>query len=369
MQLLLAPVLAFLLTYLLTPLMRRLALKVGALDYPGGRKIHGQAMPLLGGVAVYASFWLTAALLLYYLPGGEMWRGLFFGSTLILLLGLYDDLRGLSYKAKFAGQFVAALVLLAYNIRIEFITLPFREMVFLGVLVVPLTLLWVVGITNAVNLADGVDGLATGISAIAALVICALTFGDFPRIGLLALAFAGAALGFLPHNFAPARIFLGDSGSLFLGFTLAAFSIMTVTKQATFTTLIVPILVLGLPICDTCYAMWRRLRARRPIFQADNGHIHHHLLGLGLGPRRTAIFLYGSSAYFGLAAIAFERFALGPGMIFLLPLVFAVFVLGLRSLKRLGPLLRAGAALSPAPGEKSGRQQQEARTQAPSPFH
>lgn len=339
MQQFLAPVLAFMLAYLLTPLMRRLAMRVGAMDYPGGRKIHGQAMPLLGGVAVYLSFWITAALILYFVPGGEMLRGLFWGSSLILLVGLYDDIKGLSYKVKFAGQFAAALVLLAYNIRIEFITIPFQNMIFLGILVVPLTLLWIVGVTNAVNLADGVDGLATGISVIAALVICMLTFSEFPLIALLALAFAGAALGFLPHNFAPARIFLGDAGSLFLGFVLAAFSIMTVTKQATFTTLVIPILILGLPICDTCYAMWRRLRNRRPIFQPDNGHIHHHLLGLGLGPRRTVMVLYFSSAYFGAAAIAFERLALGLNIIYLMPMVFIFFALGLKYMNNVGAFL------------------------------
>ncbi|MEW5920163.1 MAG: MraY family glycosyltransferase [Bacillota bacterium] len=353
MQQFLAPALAFMLAFIFTPLMRRLALRVGAMDHPGGRKIHGHAMPLLGGVAVYLSFWITAALILTFMPGGEKLRGLFLGSSLILALGLYDDIRGLSYKAKFAGQFVAALILLAYNIRIEFITLPFQNMVFLGAFIVPLTLLWVVGVTNAVNLADGVDGLATGICIIAAAVMCALTFENFPLISLLALCLAGAALGFLPHNFAPARIFLGDSGSLFLGFMLAAFSIMNVTKQATFTTLVIPVLILGLPICDTCYAMWRRLRGRRPIFQADNGHIHHRLLNMGLGPRRTVLVLYFSSIYFGAAAIAFERVTLGVSNVYFIPLVFAVFALGLKYMDSVGALLSAaGISLTPGKGKK-----------------
>ena len=354
MQQFLAPALAFMLAFALTPLMRRLAKRVGALDHPGGRKKHGQAMPLLGGVAVYLAFWITAALILTFMPGGERLWGLFWGSSLILALGLYDDIKGLSYKAKFAGQFAAALILLAYNIRIEFITVPFQNMIFLGIFVVPLTLLWVVGVTNAVNLADGVDGLATGISIIAAAVMCALTFTDFPLIALLALSLAGAALGFLPHNFAPARIFLGDSGSLFLGFMLAAFSIMTVTKQATFTTLVIPILILGLPICDTCYAMFRRLRNRRPIFQADNGHIHHRLMDMGLGPRRTVMVLYFSSIYFGGAAIAFERLALGVSNFYFIPLVFVIFALGLRYLNNVSAFLAAaGHNIAPAKREPS----------------
>jgi len=352
-QLFLVPALAFLLAYSFTPLLRRLAMRVGAVDHPGGRKIHGQAMPLLGGVAVYLAFWITAALLLIFIPGGEKLWGLFLGSSLILALGLYDDIKGLSYKAKFAGQFIAALILLAYNIRIEFITIPFREMVFLGVFMVPLTLIWVVGVTNAFNLTDGVDGLATGISIIAAAVICALAFAEFPLLALLALTLAGAALGFLPHNFSPARIFLGDSGSLFLGFMLAAFSIMTVTKQATFTALAIPVIILGLPIFDTCYVIWRRLRSHRSIFQADNGHIHHRLLAMGLGPRRTVLVLYGGSIYFGAAAIAFAYFDLGLSGIYLIPLVFVSFALLLKHLSSLGAFLAGvGININPARGKR-----------------
>ena len=165
-----------------------------------------------------------------------------------------------------------------------------------------------VGLTNAVNLIDGVDGLATGVSAIAAIVMFALTWGEFPLIPVLTLILAGAALGFLPHNFSPARIFLGDTGSLFLGFLLAGFSIMGVTKQATLTTLIIPVIIFGLPITDTFYAIWRRFRNGQPIFKADKGHIHHRLLDVGLTTRQTVLILYFCSIYFGAAAIVFNRF-------------------------------------------------------------
>ncbi len=334
MQVYLPLVLAFVLSFIFTPIFRRLAFRVGVLDYPDKRKLHGKAMPLLGGAAVYFAFWLTAGITLLFTGGGAEFWGLFWGSTLIVLLGLYDDIKGLSYKLKFAGQFAAALVLVAYNIRIEFITIPFQDLVFLGALVVPLTVIWVVGITNAVNLIDGVDGLATGVSAIAALVMFALTLGEVPlvplQVPLLVLVLAGAALGFLPHNFSPARIFLGDTGSLFLGFMLAGFSIIGVTKQATLTTLIIPVLILGLPITDTLYAMWRRYRSHRPIFKADNGHIHHRLLNVGLSTRQTVMVLYLSSIYFGLAAIAFDRFS---GLhIYLIPVIFLLFLLGVRRL-------------------------------------
>lgn len=343
MQQFILPLLACGLGLLLTPCLRRLAFRVGALDHPDARKIHRQAMPLLGGVAVYLSFWAVAALALYLYGGGYQFRGLFWGSTLILLLGLYDDLKGLSYQAKFAGQFAAALILLLYNIRIEFITLPFREITFLGVFIVPLTLLWVVGLTNAVNLIDGADGLAAGVSTIAALVMFALTRGEFELIPLLTLILAGAALGFLPYNFSPARIFLGDAGSLFLGFMLSALAIIGVTKQAAFTTLFIPVLIFGLPITDTIYAMWRRFRNRRPIFQADNGHIHHRLLDLGLSTRQTVLVLYLCSIYFGLAAIIFDRF--NGFYSYLFPVIFALFLFGLKRLDGLRSILSAAGGL------------------------
>jgi len=323
------PAAAFFLALALTPLMRRLAFRYGVLDHPDQRKTHGQAMPLLGGVAVYLAFWLVAGPALFYLQGNGRFWGLFLGSTLILALGLYDDIRGLSYRAKFAGQFAAALILLAFNIKIEFITFPFQSMVFLGIFVVPLTLIWVVGVTNAVNLIDGVDGLAAGVSAIAAIVMVAYTWGEFPLLSILCLILAGAALGFLPLNFPPARIFLGDTGSLFLGFMLAGFSIMGATKQITLTTLFIPMLILGLPITDTFYVMWRRLKSGRPIFQADRGHIHHKLLGLGLTPRQTTIALYLISLYFGGAAIFFHQFT-RPAVLCFIPVTFFLFLLGLK---------------------------------------
>ncbi len=341
----LPPAAAFFLAFILTPFMRRLAFRSGVLDLPDQRKTHGQAMPLLGGIAVYLAFWLTAGAALLFMEGvgGRFW-GLFLGSSLILALGLYDDIRGLSYRIKFAGQFAAAFILLAFNIKIEFITFPFQDMVFLGIFVVPLTLIWVVGVTNAVNLIDGVDGLATGVSSIAALVMFAYTWGEFPLLSVFCLILAGAALGFLPFNFPPARIFLGDTGSLFLGFMLAGFSIMGATKQATLTTLIIPLLILGLPITDTFYVMWCRFKSGRSIFQADRGHIHHRLLGLGLTPRQTTIVLYLTSLYFGGAAIFFYQ--IGPAAFTFVPIIFLLFLLGLKRLEALDAFQRAAGGVT-----------------------
>jgi UDP-GlcNAc:undecaprenyl-phosphate GlcNAc-1-phosphate transferase len=171
------------------------------------------------------------------------------------------------------------------------------------------------------------------------VVIFALTWGEFQLIPVLTLVLAGAAIGFLPHNFSPARIFLGDTGSLVLGFMLAGLSIMGVTKQATFTTLIIPVIIFGLPITDTFYAIWRRFRNGQPIFKADKGHIHHRLLDVGLSTRQTVMILYFCSIYFGAAAIAFDRFA-GFSRYFV-PIIFALFLLGLKRLEGLSSLLSA----------------------------
>ena len=341
-----SPAAALLLAFLLTPLMRNLALKTGILDHPDQRKTHKQAMPLLGGFAIYLAFWITAGVVLFFSQGGGRFWGLFWGSTLILLLGLYDDIKGVSFRIKFAGQFLAALILLAYNIKIEFITYPFDgNIIFLGIFVVPLTLLWVVGVTNAVNLIDGVDGLAAGVSVIAAVVMFAYTGGDFPLLAILCLILAGASLGFLPFNFPPARLFLGDTGSLFLGFMLAGFSIMGATKQVALTTLIIPVLILGLPITDTFYVMWRRFKNGRSIFQADRSHIHHKLLALGLTPRQTTVALYLISLYFGGAAIFFSHFTTTLAFYFI-PVIFLLFLLVLKRLDALNVIQRAAGELS-----------------------
>ena len=341
-----SPAAALLLAYLLTPIMRNLALRTGALDHPDKRKMQKQAMPLLGGVAVYLSFWIMAGLLLFFSQETGRFWGLFWGSTLILLLGLYDDIKGVSFKIKFAGQFLAALILLAYNIRIEFITYPFHgNIVFLGIFVVPLTLLWVVGVTNAVNLIDGVDGLAAGVSVIAALVMFAYTNSEFPLLALLCLILAGAALGFLPFNFPPARLYLGDTGSLFLGFMLAGFSIIGATKQVAVSTLIIPVLILGLPITDTFYVMWGRIKGGRSIFQADRSHIHHKLLALGMSPRQTTVILYLICLYFGGAAIFFSHFATTL-IFYFLPVIFILFLLLLKRLDALNVIQRAAGELS-----------------------
>lgn len=338
----LAFIFAFLITYFLTPLVKKIATRTGAMDIPDaageGRRIHIRPTPRLGGLAIYLGFMLPALTLLP--QEGERLYGLLLGATLILLVGIADDYRNLSPRQKLAGQVVAALVFILMGNRVEWLSNPWAEgihdaMWHIGAWSVPLTLLWVVGITNTLNLIDGLDGLAAGITAIASvtLLLVALQEGQ-AAIVFLTAALAGSTLGFLPYNFNPAKIFMGDTGSLFLGFILAAIAVQGALKSATVIALAVPILALGLPILDTFLAIVRRFRNGSPLFQADRQHLHHRLLERGLSHRQAVLFLYSVSGIFGMAALAITEVR---SRFFLFALAFAVlaFLLNLRRLRQL----------------------------------
>ena len=318
-------------TWAVTPLVIRLGAGLGALDLPGGRKLHSAPVPRIGGLAVFIGFavglawaaYLTGSLLTVPQPG-VYWRGLAFAAVGLLLVGLLDDLRGLSFHWKFAAQVAAAIYVWNCGFRIEAISHPFGGDLDLGWMALPLTVLWIVGITNAVNLIDGLDGLAVGIALI--------TTGAVAAIGILrgelgitaaSVALAGSLAGFLRYNFNPARIFLGDSGSMFLGFVLAVTSVRGSQKGPTAVAVLVPILVLGLPLLDTGSAVIRRLyrlgrlghrtegnalrymwRNAEHVFLPDRGHIHHRLLDLGLTQRSAVLTLYCVGTVFALAAFA-----------------------------------------------------------------
>lgn len=288
--------------YLLTPAVRMLARRSGALDKPGQRKIHKQTLPLLGGVAIYAGFCL--AVLLTLGARNLQLRGILVGATLIVLLGVLDDFRPLPAKLKFLGQVcIAALVVIFFRVRIEWLTNPFSGMVYLGRLGIPLTILWFVAVINTVNLSDGLDGLAAGISSIAAatLFLIAWKAGQL-QVLVLTAALAGGSLGFLRYNFNPAKIFMGDSGSMFLGFILAAVAVQGAMKSAATIALAVPILALGVPVFDTSFAIIRRYINGRPIYEADSDHLHHRLLQMGLNQRQAVLLMYVISVYLGFAA-------------------------------------------------------------------
>ncbi len=299
---------AFVLALGLTPLAIRIAPKIGAIDIPkDNRRMHTKAMPRFGGIAIYIG---TITAMMVFLPLNAKLLGVIAGGTLIFIVGVIDDIRGMPAKVKLISQIVCAIILFQFSVRISFIGNPFGDGFFffpwwLSLIV---TIIWIVGITNTVNLIDGLDGLAAGIAFIASISISYTAYlTDRPEIALATLAIAGASLGFLPYNFNPAKIFMGDSGSLFLGFMLAGISVMGPMKGATVIATVVPMFVLALPIFDTAFAIIRRLVNGRPIMEADKGHLHHRIMAVGLGQKRTVLTLYGISGIMGVAAILLSR--------------------------------------------------------------
>jgi UDP-GlcNAc:undecaprenyl-phosphate/decaprenyl-phosphate GlcNAc-1-phosphate transferase len=306
-------VLALVASLLLTPAARRLALSLGAVGTTGGRNVHARVIPRLGGVALTGGWSLS--LLLFLLvgefpttdPPQRQLFGVVLGGLILCVIGAVDDVRGLRAVHKLMAQVLVAVLAYGCGFRIEAIALPFMGPLSMGVFALPVTVIWIVGITNAVNLIDGLDGLAAGVCFFAALtsfVVAYVSGNTF--VALLLAALMGVLAGFLFFNFNPARIFMGDSGSYFLGYVLASLSLTGALQQkaSTAVSLLVPMIALGLPIFDTLLAMLRRFLERRSMFAADRGHIHHRLLDLGLTHRRAVIVLYGVCVVFTASAIA-----------------------------------------------------------------
>jgi UDP-GlcNAc:undecaprenyl-phosphate GlcNAc-1-phosphate transferase len=297
---------------LITPLVIRLAWRVGAVDKPGARSVHTRPIPRIGGVAIYvAAMSLILCLPLIDRQVAEKFRDaglqlvvLLVAMSAIFLVGLIDDLRQLPARVKFGAELLAALALCLVGVRIGTIGLTDGFDVQLGWLGWPITILWIVGITNAVNMSDGLDGLAAGIAAIACGVIAVFAIyhstlheaanqSNDVMMALFALALLGSLAGFLFFNFNPAKVFMGDCGSLFIGFTIAATSVMCVSKSAALVGLTLPALALGIPIFDTLFAMLRRYAEHRSLFAPDRSHFHHLLLRQGLPQRQAVILVYG----------------------------------------------------------------------------
>ncbi|MFM2153771.1 MAG: hypothetical protein RL199_2206 [Pseudomonadota bacterium] len=293
----------------LTPLARALAPRLGAVDaVQKARKIHARPTPRIGGLAIVGGFFAPLVLLALRrgdlsVLGGHRFLTLALGAAVIAGLGFVDDLRGLTARPKFAVQFVVALALYLLGHRIDAVSHPFGGVIHIGLWGLPLTLLWVVGIVNAMNLIDGLDGLAAGVAAtmVGLTLAMALHRGD-PAMALTMAALGGAVGGFLVFNFPPATIFMGDSGSMFLGFVLATSALDSGQKSSTTVAMIVPIVGMGLPIVDTLGSMLRRFRRGRPMFSADREHVHHRLLAAGLGHRQAVLLLYGACVVSALAA-------------------------------------------------------------------
>lgn len=317
--------LAFVSAFLFTPLVIKIAPRVGAIDRPNYRKVHTRTMPRMGGLAIYLAFVITV---IFTQIIDRRLGGLLAGSTLIILLGLADDIWNLAPRWKLLGQILAALVLVAFGTQVNFVTNPFSGgVITLGILAVPLTVLWIVGVTNAVNLIDGLDGLAAGVSAVAAITLAVVGWrsGEMD-VAVWALILAFSTLGFLPYNFNPARLFMGDSGSMFLGYSLASLSLLSLTKSTTAFSLVIPFIILGIPILDTMCAIVRRFLGGQPIFQADKEHLHHRLLELGFSHRGTVLIIYAISGIFGLSALGLTYFARPEAMFILFGLIIITLI-------------------------------------------
>ncbi len=297
---------ALLVCFVTTPIARVLAYRVGAVDVPkDGRRMHDHPIPRMGGLAIF--FGVLVGVLLNVKLDRQL-QGMLLGSVIIITVGMVDDVVPLPALLKFLLQILAAWVAVAHGIVMDYIANPFftSDKLFLdfGVWSVPITILWIVGITNSVNLIDGLDGLAAGVSAISSMsmLVIALVLGKFNEAIVLA-AVVGACVGFMPYNFNPARIFMGDSGALFLGFVLACVSVTGLLKSYTLYSFALPLLALGLPIFDTAFAIIRRLLKGQNPMHPDRGHFHHRLIDMGLSQKQSVAVLYSISAVLGLSAV------------------------------------------------------------------
>ncbi|MBN1593176.1 MAG: undecaprenyl/decaprenyl-phosphate alpha-N-acetylglucosaminyl 1-phosphate transferase [Candidatus Coatesbacteria bacterium] len=335
----------------LTPVVRSVARRIGAMDAPGRRKIHSSPVPSLGGVAILVAF-VASLLLGIWLHSGfeellaDKLTGVFIGCLILMAVGIYDDIRDIRPIFKLAGQVAATVVLLLYGFNIEKFTSPLSPS---GSIAVPaavgilLTVLWVVGLTNSINLIDGLDGLAAGIVFIASLTMMSVAIyrSDYD-IALISIAIAGAVLGFLKYNFAPASIFMGDTGSNCLGFIFAAMSLLGTSKSTVAVALLVPIASMAVPLMDTGLAFFRRLIRGTHPFQGDREHLHHRLLALGLSQRQAVRLIYFISAYLGVIAFITVLIPFRFSFLILIILAMGLFL----ALKTLAYLEKHVAALA-----------------------
>lgn len=291
-----------LISIVLTPLVIKFAIKIKAIDIPkDDRRVHNKPVPLLGGLSIYGSFILSIFIKKGSITFSEI--GIILGATIIVIGGVVDDLKDIKPLVKLGVQILAAVCLIMFNIQIQIITNPFSgayPWLDLNILSMPITILWIVGVTNAFNLIDGLDGLAAGIAFIASVTIFIIALlNNRYEAAVLTMILSGAILGFLPYNFNPAVIFMGDTGAQLLGFLLAAISIEGTIKSATAFAVAVPILAFGLPIYDTLFAMIRRKLNGKPIMEGDKGHLHHRLLDIGFTQKQVVIVMYFISAILG----------------------------------------------------------------------
>jgi UDP-GlcNAc:undecaprenyl-phosphate/decaprenyl-phosphate GlcNAc-1-phosphate transferase len=314
----------FIASILITPLVKKLALKIGATDQPNSRKVHQTIMPRLGGLAIFVSYLIGFMILM---PESPYKYPILLGSIVIVITGIVDDVFEISARWKLLGQVIAALIVVLNGVDIDFINLPFGGQIEFGIFTIPLTILWIVGITNAINLIDGLDGLAAGVSSIALITISGMAIimgnGFVVSMGFILL---GSTLGFLIYNFHPAKIFMGDTGALFLGYMIGVLSLLGF-KNVAVISFIVPIIILGVPISDTIFAIIRRIVHKQPLAAPDKSHLHHCLLRLGYGHKKTVLIIYGISALFGIVAVVFSQTTMWVSIVVVLALLLVIELL------------------------------------------
>jgi len=296
-------IIAFAVSYILTPYLAQVGKKQNMVDLPNHRKIHNGAIPNLGGIVIFFGFLLS---LLFIVQIEGQIKILLAAGVIILLLGMVDDIVDLPPKLKFIIQMIPALMVIISNADLIniFINNQLKSFDLLGYLLYPILILWIVGVTNSINLIDGLDGLACGVSIITLITFFILGLKqNFESLNLVSIALTGSLLAFLRFNFYPAKLFLGDSGSTFSGFMLASLAALWVLKSQNAIFIFVPLIVLALPIFDTLFAIYRRYRSRQPIFQADKKHLHHRLLNRGISHKNVVLILWGVTALCSIIAL------------------------------------------------------------------
>ena len=331
LKLIFAFVVAFLVAYASTPIVKILAFKIGAVDVPKDkRRMHKKPTARIGGLAIFYGF--IVSILCFAQIDTEL-RGILIGSLIIVILGVFDDIYSLNALFKFVVQICAALIVVMHGVRMEYFStfgLGDTQYISLGVWAVPITVLWIVGVTNAVNLIDGLDGLAAGVSTISTVSLLAISLiMQEPAVAIVTAAVAGAGFGFLPYNIHPAKIFMGDTGATFLGFVLASISVVGLFKSYAVISLAVPFLILGLPIFDTSFAIIRRLLKGQSPMHPDRGHVHHRLIDLGFDQAQTVRILLIASGLLSLSAVVLLVCGASRAIV----LIVAVMILSLFGLK------------------------------------
>ncbi len=328
---------AFVCAFVATPFVRKLAIKLGAIDVPkDDRRMHKKPIPRMGGLAIFIGvifsilYGIIVSKVEYKV---EMFNnviiGYMIGGAIIIIMGIFDDIKPLRAIVKLIIQIIAALVVVFFGLRIGHISNPFVEDAYINLsyLSIPLTVIWVVGITNAINFVDGLDGLAAGITCISSLSLLFVFIITGQSIGAIFIAaiLVGSTLGFLPFNFNPAKIFMGDTGSNFLGFSLGVLSILGIAKTYTILSIITPIIILGIPIFDTGFAIIRRLLKKQSPMKPDKGHLHHKLIQAGLSTRQAVFVLYSICVLLGMLAIVLLESSLWKVVVLIIAILLFMY--------------------------------------------